>query len=265
MLRASSTYVRLVLAIFVILMCAGGCGSSKSPELIYKPAFLPVELTFGTSGVSVKGDESLATPIGEFSIGAHYELPARDQGSIYVILRDRKTGYDNIFEVRTGSDQFTVVVNGTTSISVANGQVMIDVTSGDIKTMAFKRSNGVVAEKASSGWLAATRHKVAARWDEGWRDSWYKPFQLTRWAYSDSTIEKWYGVGFVWFLLRLILAIVLFVVDSVLTIGFIVGQGAFILFGPTGRDASYGLMILIVIIRGIKAAVDYHRYGSLLR
>lgn len=259
--RAPIAYVRLVLATFVILMCAGGCASSKSPELTYRPAFLPVELTFGTSGISIKGDQSLATPIGEFSIGAHYDLPVRDQGGIYVILRDRKTGYDKIFEVRTGSDQFSVVVNGTTSISVANGQVMIDITTGDIKTVAFKRSNGAVAEKASSGWLAVTGHKVATRWDEGWRDSWYKPFQLTQWSYSDSTIEKWYGVGFVWFLLRLILAIVLFVVDAVMTIGFIVGQGAFILFGPTGRDASYGLMILIVITGGIKAAVSYYRYG----
>lgn len=155
-----------------------------------------------------------------------------------MVLRDRKSGYDKIFEVRTGSDQFTVVVNGTTSISVANGQVMIEITTGDIKTVAFKRSNGAVAEKASSGWLAVTGHKVATRWDEGWRDSWYKPFQL-----------------------RLILAIVLFVIDAVMTIGFIVGQGAFILFGPTGRDASYGLMILIVIIGGIKAAVNYYRYG----
>jgi hypothetical protein len=245
---------RLVLAITILALCAA-CGGSVQPEVTYKPPLLPVELSLGPSGFSVKGDATLATVIGDFSIGAKYDLPTRETGGIYVILRDRKTGYDKIFEIRTGNDQVSAVVNGTTTITVTKDQVLIDVTNGTIKSVQFKRTSSTgVTEASSSGWITANRHKAAARWDEGWRESWYHPLQLAKWAYGDSTIEKWYGVGFVWFLLRLLFAIVLFLVDAILTVGFVVGQAAFLLFGPTGRDASYGLMILIVIISGFALA-----------
>ena len=97
---------------------------------------------------------------------------------------------------------------------------------------------------------------VAARWDAGWAQSWYKPYALAKWAYDDSTIEKWFGIGFIWFLLRLVLSIALALVDTVLTMGFFIGQFAFIIFGPTGRDVIYGFMILGVLILVIAGLAD---------
>ena len=60
--------------------------------------------------------------------------------SIYVILRDHKTGFDHIYKVRSGGDAFTAVINGTTDISVTNNQVLIDVTSGKVEEIYFKRA-----------------------------------------------------------------------------------------------------------------------------
>jgi hypothetical protein len=250
-----SAACRLALALSLLAICVS-CGGSAEPELNYKPDFLPVELSIGKSGVSIEGDDALVTPIGSFSIGARYNLPPANSGSIYVILRDRKTGYDKIFEVRTGGEQFNAVVNGTTSISVTNNQVLIDVTNGAIKKIAFRRVSDQISEHGQGNWLTHLGHGIAVRWDNGLRESWYKPYGLTRWAYSDSTIGKWYGIGFVWFLLRLVLAIVMAFVDTVLTLGFLLGQVGFMIFGPTGRDVIYGLLILIVIIGGISAAAS---------
>ncbi len=84
--------------------------------------------------------------------------------------------------------------------------------------------------------------------DAGWAKSWYKPYGLARWAYSDSTIEKWYGAGFVWFLLRLLFSVFLGLIDTLLTLGFVLGQLAFIIFGPTGRDVTYGFLVLGFIV-----------------
>ena len=234
---------RLVLVAFLAALCAG-CRGNVEPELSYKPAYLPVEFTFGSSGFSVRGENSIVTPIGQFSIGARYSLPPHSSNSIYVILRNRRTGYDRIFEVRSGSDQFDAVVNGTTNISIANDQVLIDVTSGKIKKIRFKRVNNQISEQGHANWLQNEWRKATVRWGEGYNQSWYRPYGLTRWAYDDSTIEKWYGIGFVWFLLRLILSLVMAIVDTVLTAGFLVGQAAFIIFGPTGRDVIYGLLVL---------------------
>jgi hypothetical protein len=61
-------------------------------------------------------------------------------------------------------------------------------------------------------------------WSKGWEASLYKPFMLTRWAYDDSTIDKWCGLGFVWFLLRLALTLVLLLVDLVLSSIFLAAQ-----------------------------------------
>jgi hypothetical protein len=223
-------------------ICAG-CGGSVQPTLAYKPLFLPFALTYGPKGFGIQGSTSFATAIGEFSIGAQYQLPPQKADSIYVILRDRRTGYDQIFEVQSGGNQFAAVVNGTTTISIANNQVLIDVTNGTIKKITFKRVTGQVSEQDSS-WFVHTWHATSHRWDEGWAQSWYRPYGLTKWAYSDSTINRWYGIGFVWFLIRLILAIILSLIDTVLSVGFLLGQAGFLLFGPTGRDAIYGLLVL---------------------
>lgn len=75
----------------------------------------------------------------------------------------------------------------------------------------------------------------------------YQPFMLTQWAYDDSTIAKWYGLGFLWFLVRLILTIVCVVIDIVITLGL----GLFVLiaslFGTTVRNIVLGLVVLVVI------------------
>ena len=122
------------------LLCAGCSGGSAKTSVSVKPIFLPVAFNISPSGISITGNESIATPIGVFSIGASYGLPTRSSGSIYLVLRNRRTGFDHIYEVRTGVDQFTAVLNGSTIIAVTNGQVLIDVTDGIINQVTFKLS-----------------------------------------------------------------------------------------------------------------------------
>ena len=255
-LRLSVARVWRLAFVFLLAMLCTSCGGNVQPNLTYQPEYLPVQLSLSPSGISIQGTTSLVTAIGVFSIGARYSLPLPNRDSIYVILRSRRAGYDHIFEVRTGADQFSAIVNGTTSISVSNDQVLIDVTAGSIKRITFKRVNVQIAERGNTSWPQREWHKAEVRWNEGWSQSWYKPFALTRWAYSDSTIARWYGIGFVWFLLRLVLAIVLFFIDTVLSFGFLLGQIGFVFFGPTGRDVIYGLLVLSVIIGSMMPLMD---------
>jgi hypothetical protein len=78
---------------------------------------------------------------------------------------------------------------------------------------------------------------------------------------------KWYGIGFIWFLIRLILTIVFFIIDAVLSLGFLLGQVGFLFFGPTGRNVIYGILVLIVLIPmliGLAVAIA-DRLNPLLR
>ncbi|MFG1756312.1 hypothetical protein [Micromonospora echinofusca] len=240
-----------MLALLVLVLA--GCDPETEGKVRYKPVLLPVSLTVGPDGVAVEGETSFITPIGEFSIGAQYSLPPRDGSTIYVLLRDRKkgkTGFDRVFRVQSGRDQLTVVVNGTTTIQVKDGQVLIDITGGTVKKVQFKRvDQATVKESGDSLW-----GKTGAKWSQGWASSLYTPFVLTRWAYDDSTIDKWYGLGFIWFLIRLALALVLLIVDLVLSSIFLVAQIAYLIFGATGRNVVWGVAILlgIMIVAGTR-------------
>ncbi len=233
-------------AVIVAALTLSACGGTTTPGASYKPAFLPVELSVGPDGVAIHGDSTIVTPIGEFSIGASYSLPEREPDTIYVVVRDRKRagiGLDSVFKIRAGTDEFSAVVNGTTTIEVRNGEVLIDVTDGSIKRIQFKRGTGTGPQE-QRGTFAGWWHHGVQKWDNGWSASPYKPFILSRWAYNDSTIGKWYGVGFLWSLLRLALAVVLALIDVVLSAVFLVAQLAYFFFGPTGRNIVWGLVIL---------------------
>jgi hypothetical protein len=153
-----------VVAILLILLCAG-CGDGNTrTSITVKPVFLPVAFNIGPSGISITGNETIATPIGVFSIGASYELPTRNSGSIYVVLRDRRIGFDHIYDVQTGVNQFTAVINGATTIAIANGQVLIDVTDGSIKRVTFKQVIYHVSEADSVNWLGRLWRNAFGRW-----------------------------------------------------------------------------------------------------
>ena len=225
--------VTVSLVAFLALICSA-CGGSVNPTLGYKaPALLPFHISIGKhdNNPTIQGNLSWITELGTFSIGAQYELPPPVSGTIRVIPRNHRTGFDEVYQVRTAGDQFAAVVNGTTTISVSQGQVLIDITKGNIKKITFKRVNTQIAVAKNSSRLSGVQHTMAARWDMGWSRSWYKPFMLSRWAYDDSTVTKWYGLGFLWFLFRLILACFLGAADIILTTLFLIGQVAVMCFG----------------------------------
>ncbi|HVO73327.1 MAG TPA: hypothetical protein VMT35_04845 [Ignavibacteriaceae bacterium] len=107
-------------------------------EIEYKPLFIPAKLVLDNQGnVSIKGETSIVTLIGEFSINAQYKLQS-EENSIIVILRDRNkgtNGFDKIYRIRSNQDEFVAVVNGTTTIQIVNRQVLIDVSNGGVKSI----------------------------------------------------------------------------------------------------------------------------------
>jgi hypothetical protein len=238
-----------ILVVVALAFAVSACGGNAEPQIKYEPPLLPVRLVVAADEIAVEGDSpDLVTPIGTFSIGAKYELEAVQNDQIYIVLRDRnrgRSGSDDIFRLTTGEDVFNVVVDGTTEIEVKDRRVLIDITDGTIKVIAFKRAQASGAEARKSSGFPWWDDRVAS-WDEGWKSSFYRPFALSRWAYDDSTISKWYGIGFVWFLLRLFIALILGVVDLLLTLVFLVAQAAYMSAGSTGRNIVWGLSVLLL-------------------
>ncbi|MBI4771454.1 MAG: hypothetical protein HY784_13860 [Chloroflexi bacterium] len=76
----------------------------------------------------------------------------------------------------------------------------------------------------------------------------YHPFALAKWAYDDSTIGQWYGLGFLWFLLRFVLAVLLGLLDLVLIVVLGVGVLLHSLLGVTARNVYFGFLALAVLL-----------------
>src|SRR5688500_9609666 len=97
-----STRNILAFTITGILLLAA-CDSSASVG--YRPPVLPVKFVLDSSGnISVEGEASIVTFLGEFSIGADYTVN-RQPDTIMVILRDRnkgRLGMDQIYRVQSG-------------------------------------------------------------------------------------------------------------------------------------------------------------------
>jgi len=223
------------------------CAATSDPDLEaeagFKPLLLPVKFTLTESGIKVSGDRSLVTPIGVFSIGAKYSLPYRETDAIYVTIRDRKEppqGFDHTYKVRSGRGEFTAVVNGSTTIQIKDRHVLIDVTDAKVQSIEFKSTQPVA--------VPAEDNVYVQRWDSFWEGVIYKPFALSSWAYDDSTVTKWYGLGFAWFLLRLLLALILLIPDVLITIVVVLAGIADTFFGATVRNIIYGLAALIALL-----------------
>ncbi|WP_306207220.1 hypothetical protein [Actinoplanes sp. RD1] len=218
------------------------------PEVHFKPVLLPVKFTIGPDGVDVSGESTMVTPVGVFSINAKYSLPDRPRDAVYVVIRDRSRnrGVDDIYLVDHGGGSLRAVVDGRTTIEVQDGRVTIDVTGGRVGVVQLSRTPSAASASrpnaVRSWWDNGTR-----KWDAGWDRSLYKPFVLTRWAYDDATLGKWHGLGFLWFLARLAVALLMIPLDVVCSVVFLLAQGAYYFWGPTGQNIVYGVGLLAVL------------------
>jgi hypothetical protein len=86
--RIGQRNVRITLGIIFVFSLLGlitACGGTVKPTFSYQGDFLPFSIDYSPPDhISLTGEKSYVTPIGEFSVGAEYELPAQTADSIYV-------------------------------------------------------------------------------------------------------------------------------------------------------------------------------------
>ena len=143
-LRQYNYFLLIALIISVVSLSVAGCSNLSAS---YKPPYLPVKLVLdGAGNVSITGDVSIVTFVGEFSIGAQYTLNS-DPDSIMVIVRNRKKGglgFDTIYRVKNNKNRFVAVLDGNTVVQVENNQVLIDITDVTVRSIEFKTTDGIV-------------------------------------------------------------------------------------------------------------------------
>jgi predicted Fe-Mo cluster-binding NifX family protein len=127
----------------MLLILIGNClfFSGCEGEVSYRPPYLPVKLAVDDKGnISIQGQASLVTAIGEFSISVK-AAPVVPENSLLVIVRDRKRGIDRMYKIDTGSGEFTCVINGSVTLRITNKQVLVDISNGDVKSIEIEKRN----------------------------------------------------------------------------------------------------------------------------
>ena len=130
---------RLVLWASLLVLLITACSHvSGNVEVGYGAGPVQFSATFSIhpdGSVSVGGSVGLVTEIGVFSIGANIETnsqPAPDETLLFIRHRVKHGVVDTAYRIGTRED-VTVVIDGLTTINVANHKVMIDASKGKIK------------------------------------------------------------------------------------------------------------------------------------
>jgi hypothetical protein len=103
-------------------------------EFGYRPPLLPVRIAADKSGVSVRGETTLVTRIGEFSVGA--VVPVLRSNKLRVIVLDRQRETQRVYAVEW-SDTLGVALNGRAQVEISKNTVLLDVTDGAQFTLAI--------------------------------------------------------------------------------------------------------------------------------
>ncbi len=132
-----------------------GCDDSSiaSASVSYQPPFLPVAFEIDTNGkISIKGDLSIVTPIGTFSIAADASTSLQAPKDVLVlIIRHVKNSsvVDDVYDIQTASDEVKVVTNGRTTVDVTLHKVFIDATNGSIQSIEVTDANSASTNQQS--------------------------------------------------------------------------------------------------------------------
>lgn len=139
--------IKKYLLFLSLLILASNSLFSQDYGISWKPFFLPFEIKLGTNGISVSGETSIVTPIGNVGVWADVNVSERpveikstviEKTDLLVIIRDIWSNEgDYLFKIENGAN-LTVVVDGRNEISIKEGKVIIDVSDGNIQSIKFK-------------------------------------------------------------------------------------------------------------------------------
>lgn len=138
------TLVILLLMTLVSTIALSAC-DDVSAQINYKPPFLPIVFSLHDNGtISVAGDASVVTPIGDFEVEAGgYTAEATatpPPDSLVLIIRHIKSGkaVDTVYDIAANGEELAITTDGLTQINVTAHQVFIDATKSKIKSITFK-------------------------------------------------------------------------------------------------------------------------------
>ncbi len=149
-----STFLPLLIA---TLFLTSACGSAIA-GVGFRPPFSPVTFFINTDGtISIQGDLSIETPVGEVVIEASASsalqpedntlLSKKDNDSLLVIIRHKQKGsvVDDGYKIQTGQDEIKIVTDGKVTTDITQHEFFIDASKGTVQSITVKDANSTTA------------------------------------------------------------------------------------------------------------------------
>lgn len=228
----------LVVVLALVMPLLAACSEDVALRLEYDPVFLPVSFAIDTNGsISISGRSSLITPIGSFAVDAGVSL-SKDDDCLYVIFRDNKqgeTGFDTVYKLDHPDDSLQVLLDGETALQFSQRQVLIDITKGSVREVKFVEGEQPIQE--ANGLDNILRHIPFG----------YQPFSLFKWMYDESGFSGGF-IGIIVYLIRLVLAGILAIIDILLIVILGIGAAVHVQLGEMAKNIYLALAALGIVV-----------------
>lgn len=125
-------------SIWIILVISlTGSEAFSQVEAKYQPPLLPCSIGIDSDGRPfLELEASIVTPVGTFSIGGEFPM-SRSSDYSYVVIRNRSTATDTVYELQTEGEELRVYLDGKAELSIKKRRVTIDITNGNVRHILF--------------------------------------------------------------------------------------------------------------------------------
>ncbi|OVE80172.1 hypothetical protein BVY01_00670 [bacterium I07] len=223
-MRLKCLFILGLYSLFILLL---NCSNSADNFTLH-PDYIQIDQN---RNIQFIGDMDFLKPLGVFD-SVLLPKSKNEKGEYILILNDAFLNKAFIYRINRDEYDVEAVLAGNIVHYFVDGQVKVDIRNTNVNKIYFRI--GTEPKKKKEFWAGTLFG--------------YRPFVLAKWCYDDSTIQKWHGLGFVVFLVRLFGSLILLIIDVILTLIFGVGQILYHLFGVTARNIGIGILFLIILI-----------------
>jgi hypothetical protein len=137
----------------LVVFSSVGSYADEGLDVSYKLPLIPLEIVFGSDGISFHGTKTIVTPIGSFSLGYSKYASKFDEDYTYVIIEDMNQKKEHIYKIKD-KKKLKLVSEGRTEITITKNRVHILLEKGSYFKVSFSvEEESLIQSTSTTKWI----------------------------------------------------------------------------------------------------------------